>query len=225
VKNTKKERLFAKYGSEILKDFDAVLNMDLGISLVDIANKFNFSVQNAHLIFLKLYGISYHSIMKERKFLRKEKIRIQTDIVRNFERNPIRRIKRCKLGSTHHKGTLIEIFVYKKCKDLGYDLSFHHTKSTDVMVNSHKCEIKSSYSSPKGKIPVFHFTIHPNELKNNDFLICHIVNLKQTYIIPMFEIKSENVCISPMSIRSKYHKYLESWYFLEKCQIKLSMRG
>lgn len=202
-------RLYKKYGKKIIIDFKLLRNKPFW-NLTDIAKKYNFSTENARLIYNKLFHEPYNIKRNKKTKIINKKIGCTND--------PRYKVAEYKPGKIK-TGAIAELLFFKKCIDLKFNTQILCKNLIDIKVNNYLVEIKSTNNATKtsksAKCFYFVFTLSEKQRKTANFIACYIHPQKQFYIIPNKLLKGNMIYIpSDHSRKNKYSKYKNAWQLL-----------
>jgi hypothetical protein len=216
------------YSEELISDFKTLVTRN-DKNLSTLASKHGFTRERARQIFELINGFTFTVIKKDRTAKREEKRLL--DILK-------RRDPRQKLLTYHGQGNLVkgaisERRVLEICGSLGYEVGpFTSGAQIDLVINGYNVEVKSAHKStvikPKGKTPLYHFTILPSQMFA-DFVVCHAVPINKFFVIPRLAYPKSGAIYIPeknkrewdtkyhhFSIENRYYAYLEAWNLLTR---------
>jgi len=221
--------LTEKYGTEILTDFDNLLNQN-GISMTCISKKYGFTRERARQLFEKINKFHFTVIKNQRKASRKE----QVELKRQLKKDPRNKVSTYKNGDNNvYKAALAEEKVMNICIALGYEIKpFTENRNFDLVVNGFNIDVKSAYYSAllttKNRTPLFHFQRSESQ-RHADFIICYAEPINKYFVIPGTVFPTGNHLYIPEKpenswtiignwkkhSRSKWYDYLEAWHLLK----------
>ncbi len=182
-----KQMYLKKKGAEFIKDFER-LHTDPFWNLVDVADKYGFTKENARQYHNKLYGGSYRDV----KSALTAKVRLESELA--CIHDPRNKAANYEPGSPVWIGAKAEALFYNKCIELGYKVVIPQGEGAkiDLRVNGYKVDIKSSLT-PMGDY--YRCTLSPFQIRNCDFIAWMIWARRKWYIIPRHAIKSYSLYI------------------------------
>ena len=146
---------------------------------------------------------------------------------RLIKNHPEAKLERTIPGSNVGKGFKAEAIVFRKLKDLGFNVSYPLWHSPyDLIVGKLKIEVKNAgktFKSFRNNTSYYRGHLTLNELKTADFVIVYISPTKDFYIVPTTRLKSTSIYIrsTENNTNGKYQKntnykeYKDAWHLLK----------
>ena len=222
-----RKRVVEKYGPEIIDDLEAIKTRQYW-TLQNVADKHGFSREYARQLFNKLFGKSTTPFIKQ-KALAREK-----DIALLGCPNDPRHKAADYVPGRIKRGANIELIVFNKCLELGYDVNVSCNKTIDLIVNNFNVDVKSSNKTSrvankksralKHCSEYFHFGCRPHQYAKCDFFVCYAIPIDTFWILPQKAMGQYGVYIRANDQRYRsfipesidYDYFENAWHLLSK---------
>jgi len=227
IKKDKIQKMKDKYGSVFFEDLKS-LELNPFWTLEYVGNKYNITGERIRQIFNFIYYPQKYGVYRRAKSKR-----LEEDNNMNGTCDPRHRLAlSSNKNSSAYKGIFGEVHVLEKISKMGMEVIGTKISSTDFIVRSskknYKIEVKSCFKSVKTSKSAtlssyYRFNLLKSEV-SNDFLIVYGVPTSEYFIIPMTLFKnkflSKDIYMAYIPVsknnRSKYEKYRNAWYLLDK---------
>lgn len=203
-----------KYGVEFFKDIKTVHSKHF-YGLAQVAEKHGVTREYIRQVHKMIYGEGFRVYREAKTEERKESENL---VCAN---DPRHKVANYLKGSDPHKGAVAEKMFMEKCEKIGLPVDISCLRTSDIIVNGHRIDVKSAYTSikpsPTQKNKYFKFGISPEQRRICDFFACYAVSKDCFYIIPNYEknkkfSKDRTIYISEektdyCNSKNKYHEY------------------
>ena len=191
-------------------------------TLKRVAEQYGFSREYARQLFQQISGLGARDLIALRKRQKREDMACVYD--------PRYKVAEYQEG-TIKNGAIAEKIVFERCEVLGFDVKPSVDRAYDLEINDFRVDVKSSWKAgSRGGQAVskyYSFSLSIKQQKMCDFLICLIMPLKISYIVPRIEFPDFTGKPAHIHIRStptnqggypdkqKWFQYREAWHLLQ----------